>query len=83
MRKIIKIDGTEHNIEGEEPLSLEFMQKTVGGYIEMVYPEDPNLIMVVDEEGQLKQKLYNKKASAIAGQTIVGDVIVCDKKYID
>jgi len=82
MKKIIKIDGTEKDIEGEDQLSLEFMQKTVGGYIEIVPSADRQLLIVVDEEGQLKQKLYNRKASTIAGQTIVGDVIVCEGKYI-
>jgi hypothetical protein len=33
-------------------------------------------VMMVDEEGLLKEKEFNRTASLIAGQTIVGNVVL-------
>lgn len=62
---------------------LKPMQELVGGYIEYVaselLPELPcgcRLIMVVDEEGRLKGREQNPRASMISGRLIVGDVFL-------
>lgn len=57
--------------------SLEELQRAVGGYIEFVpIPAMDDIVLVVDEEGLLKEKPYNKIASEIAGRVIVGDVVI-------
>ena len=58
---------------------LESLKKAVGGYIETV-PVRPwrKVVMVVDEEGVLKGKGINIIASEMAGQPIVGDVVLVE-----
>lgn len=53
---------------------LKVLQEAVGGYIEVVQIGD--MIMIVDEEGRLKHKPKNPRASLGAGRTIVGTVVV-------
>jgi hypothetical protein len=62
--------------------SLEELQQAVGGYIEIVRViKTDDYIMVIDEEGKLKNKPVNLAATAFAnigdGDCIVGDVIFC------
>lgn len=61
--------------------SCKELQGYVGGYIEIVRLPN-NYILVVDEEGRLKNKKLNKKASELAGQSIVGDVVLCKPKMV-
>jgi Domain of unknown function (DUF3846) len=67
--------------------SLGELQTIVGGYIEMVNTTDPNLLLVMDEEGKLKHKPLNRAATAlyIHGQhdRVVGDVLVCPTSLIE
>jgi hypothetical protein len=72
--------------------SLEEVQGLVGGYIapiKLVNNEMESIgfvnplndvnghyVMMVDEEGLLKEKEFNRTASLIAGQTIVGNVVL-------
>jgi len=58
----------------KEEISLESAQNAVGGYVERVVCPDGS-ILLVNEEGLLHGLPVNKEASAIAGQTIVGNVI--------
>lgn len=67
---------------------LEELQRIVGGYIEIVYLNDRQ-VMVVNEEGKLNGLPVNSIATAayqIARQYtndfIVGDVLICDKELI-
>ena len=63
--------------------SLEEMKEIVGGWIELVYPSRcPDLLMVVNEEGLLKKLPGNMGASALMGQMIAGDVLVCPKEMV-
>lgn len=56
---------------------LTVMQATVKGYIETVpVPVLPGVIMVVNEEGRLKDMAYNPFASMFAEQYIVGPVLL-------
>ena len=82
MAKIIKADGTEIAVtpKNGKDFKLDELQPIVGGYIEIVYL--PGRFMVVNEEGKLMGLPINGKASFIAGETIVGDVLVCDRKEI-
>lgn len=54
---------------------LREVQKLVGGYVEVVYLRDGR-IMLVDEEGLLKQLPLNRAASRMAGRPIVGNAVV-------
>lgn len=83
MAKIIKSDGTERDVEPRNggDFSLSEMQRIVGGFIECVTLDNGQL-MVVNEEGVILEMPYNKKASELFGQPIVGNVLVCDSNQI-
>lgn len=60
-----------------DPTWLKVMQDTVKGYIETVpVPVLPGVIMVVNEEGRLKDMAYNPFASMLAEQYIVGPALL-------
>jgi hypothetical protein len=87
--KIIKTDGTIEVVKNDEKeASLEFLQKAVDGYIEIVWL-DENTLMVVNEEGKLLNQPLNELATQVFyektrrfNDCIVGDVVVLDKKFI-
>ena len=63
--------------------TLEQLQKAVGGFIEQVHPRDPKqtpegVVFLCDEEGLLKNRMYNGLASVLVGSSIVGDLVVID-----
>ncbi len=74
--KWIKTDGTIEEVAVDKDNSLKQMQDAVGGYIELVRLTDDD-IMVVNEEGLVFGLPINEHASKIAGQTIVGNVLMC------
>ena len=65
MKKVMSEDGSYITIylndEDGEP-TLKAMQEVVGGYIEVVYAENGDQI-IIDEEGRLKEKPINEDAS--------------------
>jgi hypothetical protein len=70
---IIKVDGTTQELNHRP--TLEEAQSIVGGYIGFVKLEHG--ILIVDEEGLLKNKPINMQASRLYGHSaIVGDVIL-------
>lgn len=76
MIQLLKTDGTAKELSG--PLGLEQLQELVGGYIEIVFARVARkpAQFVVDEEGLLKDRPYNERASYLAGRPLVGDVVV-------
>ena len=62
--RICRIDNT-----------LESLQEEVGGYIEAVNIS-PDLAVICDEEGRLKNKPYCCK---INGMDFVGDIVICGR----
>lgn len=88
MAVIITTTGeTEHTGPANGSVfSLKELQQAVGGYIEIVpiiTGEHSGKLMVVDEEGLIKSNpIPNIEASKIAGQQIVGQVIIIDKEQI-
>tara|TARA_R110002074_G_scaffold185817_1_gene351206 strand:+ start:252 stop:497 length:246 start_codon:yes stop_codon:yes gene_type:complete len=74
--KWIKTDGTIKEVAIDKDNSLKQMQDAVGGYIELVRLTDDD-IMVVNEEGLVFGLPINEHASKIAGQSIVGNVLMC------
>lgn len=75
---IYRTDGTEEKKEFTGQPTLEELQHQVDGYIEYIRlpPGNSHKKMVANEEGQLLGLPVNEKASQIAGQMIVGDVVV-------
>lgn len=81
MDMIIKTTGETITFPYKKFYELEELQEIVGGYIELVYlPNDE--IMVVNEEGLLYNLPYNPKASNYANRPIVGDVLICKRKHL-
>lgn len=75
---LIKADGTVSDVASDRKLSLEEMQKLVGGYIERVRISGGE--MYVDEEGLIKQLPLNLRASMLAGRELVGNALVFTRK---
>ena len=74
MADLIKTNG--EIVRDVDISSLQKKQDLVGGYIEYC-PVDKHSFMYVDEEGLLKNKDVNPKASDIEGRIVVGNVILC------
>ena len=90
MAHIIKTTGevVEVSPKNGKDFSLEELKAIVGGWIEVVSLHDGRLI-VCDEEGKLKGKDRNHKATDLYRLTLltndflVGDVLVCNDNEID
>lgn len=78
MARIIRVDGTEEDLTD---VSLESLQKAVGGYIECVSTNNGK-VLVINEEGKLMNLALNLKASQMYEHSlhdqIFGDVVVCE-----
>lgn len=83
--QIIKIDGSIVDVEPKNgtDFSLAELKEVVGGYIELTYTKNGRY-MVVNEEGKLQRLPYNAVATGMHkyGDTIVGDVLVCETDMI-
>jgi len=65
-----------HVFEEEKPTLLE-AQGLVGGNVEMVRsPSDPDIQIIVNEEGLLIGLPFNEEASKMCNTGIVGDVVI-------
>jgi hypothetical protein len=63
--------------------TLKEKQDAVGGYIEVVHTQQKK-VLIVNEEGRIKNLPFNLKATEVAGQHIYGDVICLDlQDYIN
>ena len=79
--EVVKVEPANGNI-----FTLKELQKAVNGYIQIVpitTGEHADKFMIVDEEGLIKPNQINVVASKIAGQHIVGQVIIIDKEQIE
>ncbi len=85
MATVVKVDGSEESLSD---CTLASLQKAVGGLIEIVGTSDGRL-MVLDEEGKMKGKPVNPKATALTRgivadhDMIVGDVVIASHSEID
>lgn len=89
MAKLIRADGTEEIVHPKgKRWTLSELQGHVGGLIEYM-PSVGRLRMIMDEEGRLKGKAVNHKATKIVTEclahkilmyqpVIVGDVLILD-----
>lgn len=86
---LLKADGSQECLHRtDRPLSLGELQGHVGGYIEFAplsVDEDPEevLELCVNEEGLLITLPLNERASRLAGQVIVGDVVLSTRKTFE
>lgn len=91
--KQIKVDGTVVNLK-RKVLSLKEMQDLVStgtkrSYIELVCLPGQftdrvgDKVMFVHEEGLICELPVNVCASSIAGQSLVGDAIICENQASD
>lgn len=81
----IKASGEETRLfPNGKQWSLKEMQEKVGGYVEMIFRTSmsQDYVMVANEEGRLHHLPVNQKASEVAGQMIVGDVLIIPRKEI-
>jgi len=73
--KALKVEGRSIT-EADIPNTLEALQATVDGYIETLQLVPDQAVMIVNEEGLLKDLEVNTFASAIAGTMIVGTALI-------
>ena len=74
--KILIIEPHKHPRRAEITHTLEDMQKTVGGYIEVTYPFDEDPVgLVCDEEGLYKDTEWNRYICP--GMAIKGTFFLC------
>ncbi len=91
MAKIYKANGEVLDIEPKNGKNFELKesQAIVGGLIEVIELDDPEMsLMVINEEGKLMDLDLNEKATAIfrknyiTSDYIVGDAIICKSSEI-
>jgi len=82
MITIIDVDGL--CVETEIPKGQNVVQyaNEMIGWVEPIYLPKKK-VMLVDEEGKLKKLSVNVEATKVAGQTVVGKVIVCDVRLLN
>jgi hypothetical protein len=81
----IKADGKETRLfPNGKAWSLKEMQEKVGGYVEVIFRTSmsQDYVMVVNEEGRQQRLPVNQKASEVAGQMIVGNVLIVPRNEI-
>jgi hypothetical protein len=89
MTTIYRADGSQElaTPKNRKDFSLEELQKIVGGYTKAIYLADDK-IMVVNQDGKVENLGLNVRATEIIRKNfdtkdwIVGDVLVCDSRYL-
>lgn len=66
--KIIRVDGTEEDVNRK--LTLQELQKAVGGLIERIPCRLKNRFLLADEEGLLKKKEINPAATKLVADGV-------------
>ena len=70
--KILIIEPGKHPREAEIDGSLESMQKTVGGYLQAIYPFEDEVALVCDDESKLKSDTQWNRMLPETGDIIKG-----------
>jgi hypothetical protein len=85
---LYRANGTQETVapKNKKLFSLKELQSFVGGYIEILFITDSQ-VMVVNEEGKLDELPINVRATEIIRQAgiqdvIAGDALVCPSKFI-
>ena len=89
MAKILYVDGSTKDVEplNGTDFSLKELRDIVGGYVEIVRlrhnPNHHKSILIVNEESWvLDNPGYNKWASDLYGDVIVGTVFYCNERQV-
>jgi hypothetical protein len=94
MARILKTDGTLHDLKGTDPkgrLTLRQMQQAVGGDVHVVKLSGDKMQMVIllDVDSSLKPVRINHVATEMyrrntgyMGEVIGGDVILCEYRSL-
>lgn len=91
MALIYRASGDVENVEPKNgtDFQLEELQAIVDGWIEIKFlRDDEGRVMVLNEEGKLRNLPYNERATTLyrvfvyEHDFIVGDVLICDKSEI-
>lgn len=91
MALIYRASGDVENVEPKNgtDFQLEELKSIVGGWIEIKFlSDDKGRVMVLNEEGKLRNLPYNERATMLYRKFvyehdfIVGDVLICDKSQI-
>ena len=87
--KILRVSPGRHPVQIDSDLSLESMQKEVGGYIQVIYPFDDPVAIVCDDDGKMVGKHPNRALRNEEGDIydfIVGDFLVvgiCEDDFME
>jgi hypothetical protein len=85
---ILRVDGTREVVRpaNGEYFTLKEMQTIVDGLIEILPTRLPDFSLVINEEGKLEDLPYNPAGTSMYKygnkDTIVGDVLVVNDKYL-
>ena len=74
--KILKIEPGKSPVEMEIDGSLESMQKTVGGYLQAIYPFEDEIALVCDDESKLKSDTEWNRVLPETGDIIKGTFFI-------
>ncbi len=74
---ILIIEPGKHPREADIENSLESLQKTVGGYIEALYPYEDRIAIVCDEEAKLKSDTQWNRMLPECRDIIKGTFFIC------
>ncbi len=85
---LIKPDNTIEEINSKKDYKLKELQDIVGGFIEVIYNLPDEKLMIINEEGKIKNKDFNFHATNLAlynrsiasDDFIVGNAIVLNNK---
>ena len=76
LMKILIIEPGKHPREAEIDGSLESMQKTVGGYLQAIYPFEDEVALVCDDESKLKSDTQWNRMLPETGDIIKGTFFI-------
>ena len=76
--KILIIEPGKHPREAEIGGSLESMQKTVGGYLQAIYPFEDEVALVCDDESKLKSDTQWNRMLPETGDIIKGTFFIAE-----
>ena len=82
MITIIDVDGVCVDTEIPKGQSVVQYANEMIGWVEPIYLPKKK-VMLVDEEGKLKKLSVNVEATKVAGQIVVGKVIICDQRLLN
>lgn len=74
--KILIVEPRKRPREAEIDGSLEFMQKTVGGYLQAIYPFEDEIALVCDDESKLKSDTEWNRMLPETGDIIKGTFFI-------